>query len=128
MAAPSFTPEDFAAVANMSAREAVLTACAELLGEAPSDLNKTFSELGADSLEMVELTMEVEERLLIELDDRDIGPEMTVADFIAVVERVRGKHPPAVCDEHDHRYEVGAYGVCRRCGGEYRAPTKPVRA
>lgn len=88
MAAPSFTPADFAAVANMSARETVLTACAELLGEAPSDLSKPFSDLGADGLEMVEITMEVEERLLIELDDRDIGPEMTVADFIAVVERV----------------------------------------
>lgn len=44
---------------------------------------------------MVEITMEVEERLLIELDDRDIGPEMTVAVFFAVVERVCASKSPA---------------------------------
>jgi RNA polymerase-binding transcription factor DksA len=27
--------------------------------------------------------------------------------------------PVLRCEEADHRYEAGAYGVCRRCGGEY---------
>jgi hypothetical protein len=27
----------------------------------------------------------------------------------------------------DHRYEPGAYGVCRRCGGERPTAANPIR-
>lgn len=94
MTAPVFTPEDYAAVANLTPREAVLAAGAEILGETPTDLSKTFSDHGADSLDMMEIVIAVEDELLISLgpDALGLGVDMTVANFIALVERVRGKH------------------------------------
>lgn len=75
-------------------REAVLSACAEFLGERPTDETRSLTDLGADSLDVVEITMKVEEDLLIGLDDSDIGMEMTVGDLIALVERLRAEAVP----------------------------------
>lgn len=45
-------------------------------------------DLGADSLDRVELLMDIEERFGIEIDDDDADKVRTVADAIALVTRL----------------------------------------
>lgn len=61
----------------------------------------TLSELGADALDIVEITMEIEDRLEIRIDDRalervagshtveDLPAQLTVADLVQVVTQSR---------------------------------------
>lgn len=45
------------------------------------------ADLGADSLDMVDLTMEVEDRFDVEISDDEAAAVRTVGDAIALVER-----------------------------------------
>ncbi len=75
-------------------RTALVTAIADALGLHPGgiDDNQTLAELGADSLDMVEITMEIENAL--ELADH-IDPEIieigTLAQIVTAVDAMRGK-------------------------------------
>lgn len=48
----------------------------------------TFDDLGADSLDAVEMAMEVEEEFEISIPDWEIEKVKTVAEAIALVERL----------------------------------------
>jgi acyl carrier protein len=59
------------------------------LGVKPDfDLNETFNELGADSLDAVELIMAIEDEFKIEVSDEEAQTLTTAA---AVVESVKSK-------------------------------------
>lgn len=77
----------------MTPREAVLSACAEILGERPTDEAKTLDNLGADSLDRMEITVAIEDVLNVNLDPwaSEIGPETSIASLISLVERVAAK-------------------------------------
>jgi len=46
----------------------------------------TLEDLGADSLDGIEIVMDLEERFDIEISDEDVTDATTVHDFIVVVE------------------------------------------
>ena len=46
-----------------------------------------MDNLGADSLDLVELSMSLEEKYDVTIDDEDIGGLKTVGDVVAYVER-----------------------------------------
>ena len=50
----------------------------------------TFEELGADSLDLVELVMAFEETFGVEISDDDAEGIKTVTDAVAYIERVAG--------------------------------------
>lgn len=77
----------------MTPRQAVLAACDYTLVVPVTDEAKTLADLGADSLDVVEITIEIEELLVVSLEphDGDISADMTVAAIIALVERVVAK-------------------------------------
>jgi acyl carrier protein len=52
------------------------------------DNNKTLAQLGADSLDAVEIIMALEDEFSIELDDSDAEQIRSVGAAIAVIERV----------------------------------------
>lgn len=57
---------------------------------------------------------------LAAIADRLNDPRM-LADAIAVHEQlVECRLPPAIMSASDHRYQAGAYGVCRRCGRSFK--------
>lgn len=63
----------------------------EHLGHEPGELNDAstlFDDLGADSLDTVELTMAFEEEFGIEIPDEDMEAVKTVGDCIALVNRL----------------------------------------
>ena len=74
-------------------RQAVLSACAYTLGDTVTDETQTLADLGADSLDVIEIVIDIEERLVVSLKphDGDISADMTVAALIALVERVVAK-------------------------------------
>lgn len=49
--------------------------------------NTTFEALGADSLDIMEIIMTIEERLDITIEDDDFGSLKTVRDLITIVEK-----------------------------------------
>jgi acyl carrier protein len=63
----------------------------ERLGVAAEDIEpgETFSELGADSLDTVELVMELEEEFDIHVPDEDAERIRTIADAIRYLEQRR---------------------------------------
>ena len=50
-----------------------------------------LDDLGADSLDTVEIVMSIEERFSIEVSDDDMENAKTVADLIGIVERAAQK-------------------------------------
>ncbi len=73
-------------------RAAVLTALADatqvVLGADPSSITESTSfadDLEADSLDLVELVMQVEDALDIEIGDTDLGDVRTVGDAVDLV-------------------------------------------
>jgi acyl carrier protein len=50
-----------------------------------------YDDIGLDSLEVVELGMEVEEAFGIELADDDVGELETITDIVALIEGMAGK-------------------------------------
>lgn len=75
-------------------RTALVTAIADALGLHPDGIadNQTLAELGADSLDMVEITMNIENAL--ELADH-IDPEIieigTLAQIVTAIDAMRGQ-------------------------------------
>lgn len=51
----------------------------------------TFTQLGADSLDRIHLTAQIEERFNIEIPDDVVTLTETVGDAVAVIERRMGK-------------------------------------
>ena len=73
-------------------RATVLTALADatkvVLGADPSSITESTSfadDLEADSLDLVELVMQVEDALDIEIGDTDLGDVRTVGDAVDLV-------------------------------------------
>lgn len=54
-------------------------------------LDTAFEELGADSLDLVELVMALEETFNIEISDEDAEKIKTLSDAVSYVERVTGR-------------------------------------
>lgn len=50
----------------------------------------TFDDLGADSLDVVELVMDIEDRFDIQFDDDRIGDLNNIADAIDYIEELKG--------------------------------------
>lgn len=81
----------------------ITTLIAEHLGiyleERPTGIESTFAEPGADSLDMVELAMSIEDHFSIEISDDELGffaPDLpkarTVAEMVALVDaKLAGK-------------------------------------
>lgn len=82
---------------NMETKDRIIACIAVILGFKPADKNGINMEdaldgrLGLDSLDRLDLTLMLEEKFGISLPDRDMGRCQTVADVVALVERVRGE-------------------------------------
>lgn len=71
-----------------SAKDVIIKEISEHLGILPEQVKpeSTLAELGADSLDVVELTMSIEDDLEIEVEALDnFTPACTVKDFMAAV-------------------------------------------
>lgn len=78
----------------MSVEKKVREIIAEQLVKDVSEVtpNKTFiDDLGADSLDIVEMVMEMEEEFEIEIPDEDAEKIKTVQDAIAYIEKKKKK-------------------------------------
>lgn len=81
------------AVTDKSLLAQVADVIVEQLGVAPAEVtrNATFAEdLGADSLDVIELVMALEERFGIEIPDADVAPLHTVGHLVVYLERRTG--------------------------------------
>ena len=78
----------------MGTRETVLKIVANTLGLTESEIkdNESIGEdLGADSLDQIEIVIALEEEFEIEISDADADQADTVGKLIALVERMVGK-------------------------------------
>lgn len=82
------TEETLAAV-TLAFRAATLRVTGRELG----DLNaqSSFDDLGIDSVDSIEIVVDMEEALDLRFDDRDLGSVRTLGDVATVVGRMRGK-------------------------------------
>ncbi|TFL16407.1 acyl carrier protein [Jannaschia formosa] len=88
------TSPDTATLTRSLARDAVLEALVRVLDLHPEQLTdpdapidaQTLSDLNGDSLDAVEIVMDIEEQLGIELDDAEIDDDTTVAQLIEMAE------------------------------------------
>jgi acyl carrier protein len=73
----------------MSIQDLVFEKVATQLGVDKNTLNpeKTFSELGADSLDMVEFSLEVEDAFSITINQADIANIKTLGNAIEFIEK-----------------------------------------
>jgi len=71
----------------------VQTIIATAFGVPASDVlpNVKLTELGADSLDYIELAMEIEDEFGIEIGDDAIAEAATVGQWIEIVERLGGE-------------------------------------
>jgi acyl carrier protein len=71
-------------------RRTIIDLVAELLGLTDDQIldSATFDDLGADSLDKVELIMMIEEEFVIDIPDPDAETINTVAEAVAYLERV----------------------------------------
>ncbi len=68
----------------------VIEILAEKLDKDPSEIEATSNikdDLGADSLDMVEIVMEIEEEFDVEVEDADTASIITVQDIVDYVEK-----------------------------------------
>ena len=73
-------------------KEKIVNLIAEKLGKKPSDIKKTsrlIEDLGADSLDVVELIMTFEDEFGIALPDEDVSKMKTVGDIISYIENMK---------------------------------------
>ena len=76
-------------MANPECTDRVKAIIVEQLGVSADDVNESASfieDLGADSLDIVELVMALEEKFDIEIPDEDAEKILTVADAINYIE------------------------------------------
>jgi acyl carrier protein len=77
----------------MSTQQEVINIVVEQLGVSPEEvtLSKSFVEdLNADSLDLTELIMTIEERFGVEIPQEEAEKLRTVADLVHFVSRLRG--------------------------------------
>ncbi|HPE68225.1 MAG TPA: acyl carrier protein [Thermotogota bacterium] len=70
--------------------EKVRTVIVENLGVEPEVVTPTASlidDIGADSLELVDLTMDVEEQLGVRIDNAELSDVETVGDILELIEK-----------------------------------------
>ncbi len=73
-------------------KEKIVNLIAEKLGKNPSDIKMTsrlIEDLGADSLDVVELIMTFEDEFGIALPDEDVSKMKTVGDIISYIENMK---------------------------------------
>ncbi len=73
----------------MTIEEKVREILTEQLGcekEEDITLNTKLSELGADSLDILEITMDLEREFIIDIDDEEMEKLLTVGDIVTFVE------------------------------------------
>ena len=73
-------------------KEKIVNLIAEKLGKNPSDIKMTsrlIEDLGADSLDVVELIMTFEDEFGIALPDEDVSKMKTVDDIISYIENMK---------------------------------------
>ncbi len=66
----------------------------EQLGVSDDEVTPTsriYDDLGADSLDAVDITMAVEERFTLDIPDEDMGQWQTVGDIVAYIEKRRAQ-------------------------------------
>ena len=71
-------------------KEKIVNLIAEKLGKKPSDIKMTsrlIEDLGADSLDVVELIMTFEDEFGIALPDEDVSKMKTVSDIISYIKK-----------------------------------------
>ena len=71
-------------------RDAALSVTGKQLGELGAD--SAFDALGIDSVDTIEIVVEMERTLDLRFDDRDIGSVRTLGDVAALVTRMRAPH------------------------------------
>lgn len=75
----------------MSVRDTTLKIIAEHLGLNASEISDDSTldaDLGADSLDQIEIVVELENEFLIEIEDADLDQADTVGKLVALVERL----------------------------------------
>ena len=73
-------------------KEKIVNLIAEKLGKKPSDIKMTsrlIEDLGADSLDVVELIMTFEDEFGIALPDEDVSKMKTVGDITSYIENMK---------------------------------------
>lgn len=70
-------------------RDATLFVTGKKLGELGAD--SAFDALGIDSVDTIEIVVEMERTLELRFDDRDIGSVRTLGDVAALVARMKQK-------------------------------------
>jgi len=70
-------------------KDAVIQVIATQLGvhEDTLKMHDSVRDLNADSLDIIEITMGIEEALNIEISDREIEETETISDIVALVEK-----------------------------------------
>lgn len=71
----------------MDKLEEIKTKFAKTIGVEKLDTDAKLKDLGLDSLDVVELLLELEDSYGIHFDDTDMGEVVTVRDFFAAVEK-----------------------------------------
>ncbi len=71
----------------MDTFEALSDLCREYLGKDTITPDTTFDELGADSLDIAELIMEVESRFDVEIPDEQLSKFRNIKDLIDFIEK-----------------------------------------
>lgn len=69
--------------------ETLATLCGEYLGKEKETVtpDTTFEELGADSLDIAELIMEVESRFDVEISDEELKKFRNIKDVVDFIEK-----------------------------------------
>ena len=104
----------------MAVQEKVKSIIAEQLGVKPEEVTPEASfidDLGADSLDTVELIMALEEEFNIEIPDEDAEKMTTVGDAVRYIDEKSGQevtlHNPAIFVSCTPRYHAGVLFLIR---------------
>lgn len=76
----------------METKERIINMLADKLGFEPMEINENqdfVTDLGADSLDMVEIVMGVEEEFGLRIEDEEIPEVKTVGDLVKLIEKKR---------------------------------------
>ncbi len=74
-------------ITKLTDEQRVCKIVADHLGVADAKPESTLNELGADSLDLIEITMSLEDDFGIEIPDEDLEKVTTVSDFVSLVAR-----------------------------------------
>ena len=79
----------------------VITAVAEVLKKSPEDIaaDSTFDELGVDSLDGIEIVMQLEDKYDIEISDEDARSMKSVRQVVETLEKALGESGKGEDDE-----------------------------